>query len=439
MANISFPETRREVAQRIYTDIQSVLPTLDPSIREQIIRAIANGDAGRLFDIYVQQKEIIKQVFPTTATEFDFVSPYGVFKKITVNAETKAIGFITTNGTPSTLITEGVEYSINSGALFEVIEQDYAVATNIVRIIEMSRSGSTVTFKTEIPHNLATNISAVISGIDQTEYNGTFMLTVISNDEAQYTITSTPAQPTGSNKLITYDTASIKISAVAAGADGNLAAGAKMTLVNPIAGVNNEAYVQFTEIGGGAPVETFSDYQARVIYRYQNPVSFFSIPFLINEIKKITGNTRAWGFPITPEIGDVTMYFTRDNDELDNIPNPQEVATTRDALLQFLPANVDAPWLHVEAPTPKPVNFDFGIILPDSSAMRTAIKNSLKVFFRQDVDVGVNILEDAYRSAIKDTANPETGEAVKEFSLVNPIGDIAIGAGEIGTLGTITF
>jgi uncharacterized phage protein gp47/JayE len=439
MSNIEFPETRREVAQRIFTDIQTVLSTLDPAIREQIVKAIANGEAGRLFDIYVQQQEMIKQLFPTTATEFDFVEPVGILKKITPNTATKAIGFITTEGTAATLIPEGTQYSINTGAIYEVIEQDYEVAANIVQITEISRAGNTVTFKTEINHNLASNIEGTISGIDQSEYNGTFVFTVINENEAQYTIDTTPAQPTGTNKLVTYTTASIKVEAVTAGAEGNLAAGAKMTLTNPIADVNDDAYVQFTEIGAGAPDESFSDYDARVIFRYQNPVGFFSIPFLINEIKKIAGNTRAWGFPLKPEIGDVTLYFTRDNNPDTNIPNLQEVSNARDRLLQFLPANMDASWLHVEAPSPKTVDFDFGIISPDSSAMRDAIKESLKVFFRQIVNVSENIKEDSYRSAVWNTINPESRERIQEFSLVAPIGDVPIDEDEIGILGTVSF
>ena len=438
MSNINFPDTRREIAQRIYTDIQTVLPTLDASLREQIIKALANGQAGRLFDIYIQQQEILKQIFPSTATELTYVEPWGVFKNITPNTATKSIGFITNGGTASTLIAETVQYSINNGSLYEVVDQDYEIVANVVQIIAMSRSGMTVTFQTQIAHNLATNIEVTISGLDQAAYNGTFVITVISEDEAQYTIDTTPAQPTGTDKLVTYTTASVKIQAVEAGADGNLAAGAKISLTSPIAGANDDAYVQFTEIGGGAPDESFDDYKSRVVARYQNPVAFFSIPFLINEIKKIAGNTRAWGFPLIPEIGDATFYFTRDNDDY-IIPNPQEVTTTKESLLVFLPANMAAEWLHVEAPTPITVDFDFGIIFPDSTAMRDAIQQSLDVFFRQDTNVAENILEDAYRSAIWNTVNPETGERIEQFSLVAPIGDVAISDGQIGILGQVSY
>lgn len=438
MSNINFPKTRREIAQRIYTDIQTVLPTLDTSIREQIIKALANGQAARLFDIYIQQREILKQIYPTTSTELDYVEPWGIFKNITPNTATKAIGFVTTGGTAGTIIAEGIEYSINSGNLYSVIDQDYEIALNVVQITTISRSGNTVTFKTQIVHNLATNIAVIISGITPADYNGTFTVTVISEDEAQYTIDTTPAQPTGTNKLVTYTTASMKVEALEAGADSNLAAGTRLTLTNPIAGANAYAYVQFTEIGGGAPDESFTDYQSRVISRYQNPVAYFSIAFLINEIKKITGNTRAWGFDTTPEIGEATMYFTRDNDD-NIIPNPQEITTTKERLLTFLPANMTAEWLHVEAPTPITVNFNFGIIIPDSSAIRDAISQSLNVFFRQDTNVAENVLEDAYRSAIWNTVNPETGERIEQFSLVAPIGDVAIGDGEIGILGDINY
>ena len=53
--------------------------------------------------------------------------------------------------------------------------------------------------------------------------------------------------------------------------------------------------------------------------------------------------------------------------------------------------------------------------------------------------VGENVDEDAYRSAIYNTVDPDTGELVDTFSLSGPVGDVVIASGEIGVLGSIVY
>ena len=71
--------------------------------------------------------------------------------------------------------------------------------------------------------------------------------------------------------------------------------------------------------------------------------------------------------------------------------------------------------------------------------MRAAIEATLVEFFKLRTSVGVSVPQDAYRSAIFNTRDPVTGEAVASFTLSAPAGAISVSAGEIATLGVVSF
>lgn len=142
---------------------------------------------------------------------------------------------------------------------------------------------------------------------------------------------------------------------------------------------------------------------------------------------------------VTVPLGQVRIFFMRDNDE-NPIPSGSEVATVKTAIEEILPANTDeANDLIVLAPTGVTVDFTFTALTPNTSTMRSAIEANLKQFFAESTSVGVNIDEDAYRSAIFNTVDTETGDVVQTFDLSAPTSDIAISSDEIGTLGNVVF
>ena len=155
------------------------------------------------------------------------------------------------------------------------------------------------------------------------------------------------------------------------------------------------------------------------------------------------------GSPATPATGTITLesvvplgkvnvYFTTDNSE-SLIPSGSEVITVRNKILEILPANTSEDNLLVAAPSAVSVDFVFSDLSPTSSGMRSAIIANLEQFFRESTTVGVNIDQDAYRAAIFNSVDPDTGLSIKSFSLSSPTSDITILQGEIGTLGNITF
>ena len=157
----------------------------------------------------------------------------------------------------------------------------------------------------------------------------------------------------------------------------------------------------------------------------------------------VTGTpaTPATGGPVYASsiaLGATQIYFTRDND-VSSIPSASEVTTVRDKLDEIRPANTSDNSMVVSAPTAVPVAFTFTSLTPNTSTMQDAIEANLQQFFEESTVVGQDIDEDAYRSVIKNTVDTQTGDIVDDFVLSVPSGDVAIAAGELGTLGTLTI
>jgi len=152
------------------------------------------------------------------------------------------------------------------------------------------------------------------------------------------------------------------------------------------------------------------------------------------------------GTPTTPATGTITssgiitlgriqIFFTRDLDA-DPIPTAPEIADVNTAVLAITPANTPDSFVITSAPIALPIDFTFTELTPDSTTMRAAVTANLDQFFNEQVDVNVNIDRDAYRAAIFNTIDPDTGFTVTSFELSSPTGDIVVGTGELPTHGT---
>jgi len=205
-----------------------------------------------------------------------------------------------------------------------------------------------------------------------------------------------------------------------------------------LTGLDTDGFVQYLGLTGGSDAESDESLLERVLYSRANPVANFNVSAITLQVLTVPGVTRVFVNPITPYVGAVTVAFMRDNDS-NPIPDAGEVQDVEDAILEIYPAQSDPGELYVLAPTPVTVNFTFASITPDTPTMRTAIENSLEVFFREVVDYEVNIDEDKYRSAIINTIDLETGDTMTTFTLTSPTTDIVISTNEIGVLGTVSF
>ena len=303
------------------------------------------------------------------------------------------------------------------------------------------RSGSVVTVTTTVDHEIASNVAVTISGADQTEYNGAQQITVTAANEFTYTVIGTPVTPATGTILADFTAASVPVQSVdfeTTEQTVNQSLDAVLTLGSPIAGVDNDASVDFAVLGGGVAQESDTDLRNRLLSRIQNPVAHFSVSDIENQAKLIAGVTRVFVQSITPSVGQVSIYFMRDNDA-DPIPDASEVLTVKDKILEIKPANTADGDVIVNAPVAVGVVFDFTSITPDTTTMQNAITASLQQFFEEVPEVGIDVDEDQYRSAIISTIDTDTGDQLQTFTLITPIGDIPVDEGEIATLASVSF
>lgn len=74
-----------------------------------------------------------------------------------------------------------------------------------ISVTSLTRSGSTVTATTSVNHNLADGVSTTVSGANETEYNGTFTVTVTGVNTFTYEIVGTPTTPATGTIIVSTD------------------------------------------------------------------------------------------------------------------------------------------------------------------------------------------------------------------------------------------
>lgn len=428
--------TYQEIIDRNRADIAANLPRVDPRVFGSKVRALADSQAGRSLDIVELQKQLLKEMFPQTASG-EYQGRWGGYEGLTKNPATAATGPITFTGTIGSIILSGKSLNSVDGNLYSTAA-DLTLASQSISITSLTRSGTTATATTASDHSMATGQQVTIAGANETEYNGTFTITVIAADKFEYTLTGSPSTPATGTITASYDGGSVNITADDTGKDKNLDSGAQLNLVTPISGVDATAFVQFATVGGGKDTESDDDFLVRILQSRANPVANFNVAAIEKKALSIAGVTRVKVKRITPYVGAVTVLFVRDNDD-NIIPDASEVLVVKDAILEILQASSDESDVFVTAPTPVSTDYTFTSISPDTATMRTAIENNLSAFYEDEVTFETDITEDKYRAAIINTIDPDTGDTLTAFALSTPSGDITITTNEIGVLGDIIF
>ncbi len=434
--SLDLPETADEVVQRAKVDVQRELTGSNPFLPQHWLGAIITGIANRIFDFFVQLDNAVDLSFPDTTSGEHLAQWSSIFGTPKTPA-TQATGNVVATGTATTVIASATNYQSSDGLVYTTT----AVATitaQSLSVTSITRVGTLATVTTAVDHNIASNVVVTISGAVETQYNGAKTITVTGLNTFTFTVTGSPSTPATGTILAGFTAASVPVQSVDLGDDTNQDLDAVLTLSSPIAGVDNNASVDFAEIGGGVDEETDADNKIRLLDRIQNPVAHFNVSDIENQAKLIAGVTRVFVEEVTPAIGQVTIFFMRDND-VDPIPSASEVTTVKNKILEIKPANTADVDVIVSAPVAVPTAFTFTNITPDTSTMRTAVTDSLGQFFDEETTVGVNVDQDKYRAAISNTVDIQTGDEITSFVLSTPTGDVTIAAGEIGTLGTVTF
>lgn len=433
---LNLPQTADEVVQRSKTDVQRELQGSNPSLKDSWLGALTTTNGNRVFDFYLQLQVAIDLNFPDTTSE-EFLDRWATIYGVPRAAATSSNGNIVATGVDLTVIPITTQYQSSDALIYETT----AVATitaQSLSVVSIVRVGNLATVITAVNHNIASNVGVTISGAVETAYNGLQLITVTALNQFEYTVEGSPSTPATGTILADFTAASVPVISIDFGLQTTQPLDAVLTLQSPITGVDNDASVDFGQLGGGVDQESDTDLILRLLNRIQNPVAHFNVADIENQARGVAGVTRVFVEEITPAIGQVTVYFMRDNDTV-SIPSASEVADVEAELLLILPANTAPTDLFVFAPTGVPVAFNFTSLTPNTATMRTAIEASLNQFFDEETEVGINIDEDKYRAAIINTIDTQTGDQLQTFTISTPIGDIVITTGQIGTLGVVTF
>ena len=164
----NIPENRKVVADRQKTDVQGELPESNPFLKNSFLGASITGAAGRNFDFYLQLKVLEDQMFPDTATN-SFLNRWGLYKDVERSPATQSNGTVTATGTPGSIIADSSPLSTTDGVEYLTVGVS-TISTNVVSISTLTRIGTTVTATTSSNHNLASLMSVVVAGVNETDY-----------------------------------------------------------------------------------------------------------------------------------------------------------------------------------------------------------------------------------------------------------------------------
>lgn len=209
----------------------------------------------------------------------------------------------------------------------------------------------------------------------------------------------------------------------------NATAGTTLSLVSPILGVDSASTVQAPGLTGGAEREDDADLLVRLLARLQTPPQGGAEADYVLWALEIAEVTRAWALPLHLGEGTVGVTFVLDDHPSSIIPDSAKLDEVEAYIESLRPATAT-----VTVFAPATLDLDPEIeLLPDTAAIRTAVEASLEDMLRAQVEPGKTLPISKVREAI----SAADGEV--DHVLVAPVADIPVAAGEIQTLGTITW
>ena len=235
--------------------------------------------------------------------------------------------------------------------------------------------------------------------------------------------------------------ASIDITAKEAGIDGNEDAGAILSFVSPISGIDTSATVESPGIDDGTNEEDIEDYRQRVLNRKRRPPHGGADFDYGTWMKEVSG-TRAWAISLYQGVGTIGCAFVRDDDEY-FIPSDSEIATVRAYIIS-----------HIDSLTGKtvgiPVTAEAGLymisleelsvnmtleIYPNTAAIQTAVNDAIEQLILEEGGPDQTI----YKSEMNDVIASVSGEDRHKVTLPSGLDYISASANQIHVMGTITY
>jgi len=441
---LTTPESADDVIARAITDVELALAPVGgkPALKNSWLNSAIVAFSNRVFDFYFALDQAALESLPDTAVIN--LDRWAAIYKIIRTAGTPAFGFAVASGILGSTIPLNVFLVTGDGKRYKTVSSTVTITVKspTIPIGNLTHDGLGVaTCITTDKHRLGTQtgISIVNAGNPGYNVSNVPIIDILDANTFTYAITGAPP-PTPSTSLgfLVFSSAQLAVESVDPGSTEDQVFDVALKFESPITGVDDVARVDFDELGGGATREVNVAVRARLLDRVQNPIAHFNTAELTAVAKSVAGVTRVFVQEITPLVGQVTVYFMRDND-VTAIPSGSEVAAVKSALDAILPGNSDTADLIVLSPTGISTDFTFTALSPNTAAMKTAVENNLKELFDERTNIGIDVTEDTYKAAIFGTVDTTTGDILTSFALSAPPGDITIVAGQIGTLGAVSF
>ena len=167
-----------------------------------------------------------------------------------------------------------------------------------------------------------------------------------------------------------------------AGALGNLVNGLKLTILQPISGLDNQATVTAT-VTEGEDQESIEDYRARISEREKTPPQGGSLVDYILWAKEVAGITRAFAYghreeSAIPE-GYVSVYPLND-DEASRIPSAPKLTEVQEYIDDPTRAPMQVAVINVPAMTEQEFDIDVTDLDPNTAAIRNAFAENVEAY-----------------------------------------------------------
>ncbi|WP_137971857.1 baseplate J/gp47 family protein [Pseudomonas sp. F(2018)] len=214
------------------------------------------------------------------------------------------------------------------------------------------------------------------------------------------------------------------------GAAGNLPAGAVLTLLSPVPGVQANLVVGAAGIAGGADTEQLQGLLARVQDRMRNPPKAGHLDDYVTWAKAAHPSvTRAWSTEHEQGVGSVTVRIVCDN-EVTPIPTAPVLEAAAAYIDNRRPAGRRS--VYVLPPVAEPITYDIRLS-PDSAAIRAAVEAELRDLHRREAVPGGTLLLTHIREAIS------TAPGEHDHQLLAPVANVVTTTGKLAVFGGITW
>lgn len=214
----------------------------------------------------------------------------------------------------------------------------------------------------------------------------------------------------------------------------NTAAAVTYTLSAPIAGIDDlvNSGLGFSL---GSDEETDALLRARLLKEIQTaPQGGAAIDYELWALE-VAGVTRAWPLPLHFGVGSVGLTFVRDGDSASIIPDAAEVQAVQDYIDARRPVAVGLFTAFAPTAVPLAITVDLTTLpsATSSADIQAAITANLTQLLLDAATPGGTLAISKIREAIS------TAEGETDHLLNTPTADVTVSAGQLSTLGTITY